>query len=109
MQGQLPAASERFGRTGMGWLRNAPLEFVYRQRIDPFLESIDAYDGQIEVFPTMIANRFAGHRGYQVIQQISGAAPEFRRGVPRRDRRYRPVLPSGEAVLLGRTDPASPR
>jgi transposase len=74
---QLPAASDLFGRTGTDWLRNAPLELVYRQRIDSLLELIDAYDGEIEVFRTMIANRFAGHRGYQVIQQISGVGPTF--------------------------------
>ena len=76
-QGRLPAASDLFGRTGMDWLRTAPLELVYRQRIDSLLELIDAYDGEIEVFRTMIASRFAGHRGYRVIQQISGVGPTF--------------------------------
>ena len=49
-QGQLPAASDVFGRAGMAWLRSAPPELVYRQRIDSLLELIDAYDGEIECF-----------------------------------------------------------
>ena len=76
-QGQLPAVSDVFGRAGMAWLRSAPPELVYRQRIDSLLELIDAYDGEIECFPTMIANRFTGHRGYRAIQQISGIGPTF--------------------------------
>src|SRR6478736_8511003 len=76
-QGRLPAASDVFGRAGMVWLRSAPLELVYRQRIDSLLELIDAYDGEIETFRTMIANRFTGHRGYRAIQQISGIGPTF--------------------------------
>jgi len=76
-QGRLPAASDVFGRAGMAWLRSAPLELVYRQRIDSLLELIDAYDGEIETFRTMIANRFTGHRGYRALQQISGIGPTF--------------------------------
>src|SRR6478752_10331410 len=49
-QGRLPAASDVFGRAGMAWLRSAPLELVYRQRISSLLELIDAYDGEIETF-----------------------------------------------------------
>ena len=76
-QGLLPEVSDVFGPTGQAWLRSAPLELVYRQRIDSLLELIDAYDGEIETFRTMIANRFTGHRGYRVIQQISGVGPTF--------------------------------
>jgi transposase len=76
-QGQLPAASDLFGSAGMAWLRSVPLELIYRQRIDSLLELIDAYDGEIEVFRAMIAGRLAGHRGYRVIQQISGVGPTF--------------------------------
>jgi transposase len=49
-QGQLPAVSDVFGSTGMAWLRTAPLDLVFRQRIDSLLELIDAYDGEVEVF-----------------------------------------------------------
>jgi hypothetical protein len=35
--------------------------------------------------------------------------PDLRRGVRRRDRRRQPVLPPGEALLLGRVDPTPPR
>jgi hypothetical protein len=35
---------------------------VYRQRVGSLVELIDAYDGEIELFQTMIANRFTGHR-----------------------------------------------
>ena len=66
-----------FGQAGEQWLRAAPLELIYRQRIDSLLELIDAYDGEIEVFRAMIAGRLAGHRGYRVIQQISGVGPTF--------------------------------
>ena len=76
-QGLLPEVSDVFGPTGQAWLRAAPLELVYRQRIDSLLELIDAYDGEIECFRAMIANRFTGHRGYRVIQQISGVGPTF--------------------------------
>jgi transposase len=76
-QGQLPEVSDVFGPTGMAWLRGAPLDLVYRQRIHSLLELIDAYDGEIDLFRQMIAGRFAGHRGYRVIQQISGVGPTF--------------------------------
>ena len=76
-QGLLPEVSDVFGPTGQAWLRSAPLDLVYRQRIDSLLELIDAYDGEIDLFRQMIANRFTGHRGYRVIQQISGVGPTF--------------------------------
>jgi len=76
-QGLLPEVSDVFGPTGQAWLRSAPLDLVYRQRIDSLLELIDAYDGEIDLFRAMIANRFTGHRGYRVIQQISGVGPTF--------------------------------
>src|SRR3954453_12386440 len=76
-QGQLPEVSDVFGPTGRAWLRTAPLELVYRQRIHSLLELIDAYDGEIDLFRAMIANRFSGHRGYRVVQQISGVGPTF--------------------------------
>ncbi|MCE0764991.1 IS110 family transposase [Pseudonocardia kujensis] len=76
-QGHLPQASDLFGAAGMTWLREAPLELVFRQRIDSLLELIDAYDGEIDLFRRMIANRLAGHRGYRVIQQLSGVGPTF--------------------------------
>jgi transposase len=43
--------------------------------LNSLLELIDAYDGEIECFRAMIANRLRGHRGYRVIQQISGVGP----------------------------------
>src|SRR5919107_1911307 len=76
-QGQLPEVSDVFGPTGQAWLRSAPLDLVYRQRIHSLLELIDTYDGEIDLFRAMIANRFTGHRGYRVIQQISGVGPTF--------------------------------
>jgi transposase len=76
-QGQLPEVSDVFGPTGQAWLRTAPLELVYRQRIHSLLELIDAYDGEIDLFRAMIANRLSGHRGYRVVQQISGVGPTF--------------------------------
>ena len=76
-EGQLPPVTDVFGRAGMAWLRTAPLDLVYRQRIDSLLELIDAYDGEIDVFRTMIANRLRGHHGYRAIQQISGVGPTF--------------------------------
>ena len=75
--GLLPEVSDVFGAAGQAWLRAAPLELVYRQRIDSQRELIDAYDGEIECFRAMIANRLRGHRGYRVIQQISGVGPTF--------------------------------
>ncbi len=69
-QGLLLPCSDVFGVAGMAWLRRAPLDLVYRQRVLSLLELIDAYDGEVEMFRTMIAHRFTGHRGYRVIQQI---------------------------------------
>ena len=76
-QGLLPEVSDVFGKQGQAWLQTAPLDLVYRQRIHSLLELIDAYDGEIDLFRQMIANRFTGHRGYRVIQQISGVGPTF--------------------------------
>lgn len=76
-QGLLPEVSDVFGQAGMAWLRTAPLDLVYRQRLLCLLELIDTYDGEVELFRAMIANRFTGHRGYRVIQQISGVGPTF--------------------------------
>ena len=76
-QGLLPECSDVFGVAGMAWLGTAPLDLVYRQRVLSLLELIDAYDGEVAVFQAMIANRFTGHRGYRVIQQISGVGPTF--------------------------------
>jgi transposase len=76
-QGQLPEVSDVFGPTGQAWLQTAPLDLVYRQRVHSLLELIDAYDGEIDLFRTMIANRLSGHRGYRVVQQISGVGPTF--------------------------------
>jgi transposase len=76
-QGQTPTVTDLFGRDGMRWLRTTAVDLPYRQRINSLLELIDAYDGQIELFRGVIANRLRGHRGYQVIQQISGVGPTF--------------------------------
>ena len=65
------------GRPGRRGWPSAPLDLVYRQRIHSLLELIDAYDGEIDLFRQMIAGRFTGHRGYRVIQQISGVGPTF--------------------------------
>lgn len=76
-QGLLPPVSDLFGLAGSQWLAEAPLDLVYRQRVNSLLELIDAYDGEVETFRRMIANRLAGHRGYRVIQQIDGVGPTF--------------------------------
>src|SRR5438270_6570555 len=76
-QGLLPPCSGLFGVAGMAWLRAAPLDLVRRQRVGSLLELINAYDAAVEMFRTMIAHRFRGHRGYRVIQQISGIGPTF--------------------------------
>ncbi|MGH3824261.1 MAG: hypothetical protein ACRDRA_15740 [Pseudonocardiaceae bacterium] len=51
--------------------------FGPRQRVNSLPELIDAYDGEVEYFGRMIANRFAGHRRYRVFQQIDGVGPTF--------------------------------
>jgi transposase len=51
-QGLLPECSDVFGQAGMAWLRTAPLDLVYRQRVLSLLELIDAYDGETELFRT---------------------------------------------------------
>jgi transposase len=76
-QGLLPQVSDLFGVTGAQWLRQAPLDLVYRQRVCSLLELIDAYDGEVETFRRMIAGRLSGHRGYRTIQQIGGIGPTF--------------------------------
>jgi transposase len=62
---------------GMAWLRRAPLDVVYRQRVLSLVELINTYDGEVELFRAMIAHRFTGHRGYRVIQQIRGIGSTF--------------------------------
>ena len=76
-QSLLPPCSDVFGVAGMAWLRRAPLDLVYRQRVLSLLELIDAYGGEVEGFRAMIARRFRDHRGYRVLQQISGIGPTF--------------------------------
>ncbi len=107
-QGLLPQVSDLFGVTGAQWLRQAPLDLVYRQRVSSLLELIDAYDGEVETFRRMIAGRLAGHRGYRVIQQIGGIAPDLRRDLRRGDRRHQSFHPPGEVDLLGRAHPTPP-
>ena len=108
-QGLLPEVSDVFGPTGQAWLRTAPLDLVYRQRIDSLLELIDAYDGEIELFRAMIANRFTRAPRLPGDPADQRGRPDLRRGPRRRDRRRDPVLPAGEVVLLGRADPAASR
>ena len=76
-QGLIPQVADVFGVAGMAWLRTAPLDLVYRQRVLSLLELINAYDAEVELFRTMIDHRFRAHRGYRVIQQISGIGPTF--------------------------------
>ena len=61
----------------MAWLRTAPLDLVYRQRVLSLLELINAYDAEVELSRTMISHRFRAHREYRVIQQISAIGPTF--------------------------------
>ena len=57
-QDLLAPCSDVFGVAGRAWLRRAPLDLVYRQRVGSLLELIDTYDGEVEMFRTMTAHRF---------------------------------------------------
>ena len=60
-QGLLPECSDVFLVAGMAWPRSAPLDLVYRQRVNWLLELIDAYDREVEVLARSIA-----HRGHNI-------------------------------------------
>ena len=49
-QGLIPPCSDVFGVAGMAWLRTAPLDLAYRQRVLSLLELIEAYDAEVELF-----------------------------------------------------------
>ena len=100
-QGLLPEVSDVFGQAGMACLRKAPLDLVYRQRLLSLLELINTYDGEIEVFRAMIANRFTGQA------RVSGDPADQRdRSDLRRDlhRRFHP----GALGRRGRNLPTHP-
>lgn len=68
----------------MEWLAEAGLDLVYRQRINPLLELIDAYAGEVETFRNMIANWLAGHRATGRFRVSAGSGrPSPRSSSPR--------------------------
>ncbi|HEX8760708.1 MAG TPA: hypothetical protein VF734_12215 [Pseudonocardiaceae bacterium] len=57
----------------MAWPRSAPLDLVYRQRVNWLLELIDAYDREVEGLARSIAHGTQHRRGRRVI--AGGHAP----------------------------------
>jgi transposase len=76
-QGLLPRMTDLFGVGGRAWLVSAPLDPVYRARVDSLLGLVDAYDRQVDVFRRDVAARLADDAGYRVIQQLGGVGPTF--------------------------------
>jgi transposase len=76
-QGLLPRMTDLFGVGGRAWLTAAPLDAVYRSRVDSLLGLVDAYDREIGVFRRDVAKRLADDAGYRVIQQLGGVGPTF--------------------------------
>jgi len=77
--GVLIAVSDLFGVAGRQRLAKVPLGAAYAEPIRSLLELIDILDGHEARFAAMIAERLRAHGGYQVIQQVPGVGPCWRR------------------------------
>jgi transposase len=74
-QGVRVKVSDLFGRTGRDLLEEAPLDPVYRARVDALCRLIDAYTFEIEATGSQLAGRLARHDGYHTLQALPGVGP----------------------------------
>ena len=108
-QGLLPEVSDVFGPTGQAWLRSAPLDLVL-PAADPLAARADRRLRRGDR-PVPADDRPSVHRAPRLPGDPADKRrrPDLCSGLRRRDRRHQPLSPTGEAVLLGRVDPAAPR
>jgi transposase len=74
-QGVHIKVSDLFGVTGRRLLAEAPLDPVYRARVDALCRLIDAYGFEIEATTSQLAGRLARHDRYHAIQALPGVGP----------------------------------
>jgi transposase len=72
----VPAAgSDIFGRAGSAWLDSLRLPQPYAGKVTSLRQITGLLDAEIAALGLVIAGQLAGHRGYQVIQQLPGIGP----------------------------------
>jgi len=67
--------SDIFGRAGSAWLDSLSLPQPYAGKVTSLRQIIGLLDTEIAMLGAVIADLLAGHRGYQVIQQVPGIGP----------------------------------
>jgi transposase len=74
-QGRRIKVSDLFGVAGRRLLEEAPLDPVYRARVNALCRLIDAYTFEIELTASQLAGRLARHDGYHTLQRLPGVGP----------------------------------
>jgi transposase len=69
------AHSDIFGKAGVAWLDGLALPQPYSGKITSLRHLAGELSAEISMLPDVIAGLLAGHRGYQVIQQLPGTGP----------------------------------
>jgi transposase len=67
--------SDIFGKAGSAWLDSLRLPRPYAGKATSLRQLIAVLDTEITMLSEVIADLLAGHRGYQVIQQLPGIGP----------------------------------
>jgi transposase len=98
-----------FGVAGSAWLDGLGLPQPYAGKVTSLRQLTGELTAEITMLSEVTADLLAGHRGYQVIQQLPGIGPGAGRGHHRRDRGRDPVRQRPPAVLMGWADAAAPR
>ena len=74
-QGIAVEVTDLFGRAGRAQLNTAPLDDVYRLRVDSFLVLLDGFSTEITRFAALVEDHLADDAGYRAIQDIPGVGP----------------------------------
>ena len=74
-QGIAVEVTDLFGRVGRAQLKEAPLDDVYRLRVDSLLGLVDGFSTEIDRFAALVAEHLADDAGYWAIQDIPGVGP----------------------------------
>jgi transposase len=73
--GVQPACSDIFGVAGSAWLDQLGLPQPYAGKVTSLRQLTGELSTEITMLSEVIADLLAGHRGYQVIQQLPGIGP----------------------------------